>query len=405
LEEQVIRGEIDNRTRGQVTGRIWFAGRDHPVVLDLAGDPWRDLAGHILRFTNRQPAEEGVVRLAEEQEGVVGDMTASRRVKVPDCSPGDLEDLVSVGAEYPWHWGNALHLEWFSNRNGRVVIESSRFDLELDASPTWEMSNDEEAARRLANATTLTDAMDRLGAAFGGGDDFDDDAAQSAAEAEADAEAARMDLLLDRVTARLEREGHDEDQFTRILEEERERMRRERGEPNVELTPEEEAERSAWIEEMNTDLEESGAGLESETWKGETLEGRQHPVVERCCELGIRIHQDVEDGGWIPVHAQREHPVIEIVSAAMAASAKLAGALDGEEEWPPPKLFAGQILVRMKKGRDYLRDVIRGLDSADEDDLAPILWRAEVRREIGEILGEVQRLIMDVREVLSREAG
>ena len=61
-----------------------------------------------------------------------------------------------------------------------------------------------------------------------------------------------MELLLDRVSARIEREGHEEGKFEQILDEERARLRRERGEPEEpEPPPEQEAERAAWIEEMN----------------------------------------------------------------------------------------------------------------------------------------------------------
>lgn len=52
IEEQVLRGEIDNRTPGRVVGRIWLVGRDEAVELELEGNPWRDLAGHVLKFAN-----------------------------------------------------------------------------------------------------------------------------------------------------------------------------------------------------------------------------------------------------------------------------------------------------------------------------------------------------------------
>jgi len=45
LHEHVLRGKIDNRTRGRVTGEIWLAGIDEPLVLELAGDCAPDLAG------------------------------------------------------------------------------------------------------------------------------------------------------------------------------------------------------------------------------------------------------------------------------------------------------------------------------------------------------------------------
>jgi len=45
IDEFLVRGEIDNRVRGRVTGRLWFAGREDPVEIDLVGNGWRDVAG------------------------------------------------------------------------------------------------------------------------------------------------------------------------------------------------------------------------------------------------------------------------------------------------------------------------------------------------------------------------
>ena len=45
IEDHIVRGEIDNRVRDRITGRIWFVGRDEPIELDLTGNAWRDVAG------------------------------------------------------------------------------------------------------------------------------------------------------------------------------------------------------------------------------------------------------------------------------------------------------------------------------------------------------------------------
>jgi hypothetical protein len=191
------------------------------------------------------------------------------------------------------------------------------------------------------------------------------------------------------------------------MDEERERLRRERGEPEpVPLTPEQEAEREAWIEEMNAAAEEALEELEADHWKGERrFRDRDHPLVTHCREFSLRIHHEAEDGGWLTDDAPDEHPVREVVESWMIAGAKLAGALNStaEEGWPPEKLFAGDTLVRLKKARDLLRDAIRGLDAADEENLAPATWRIEVRRETGETLSKVQELVHEIRQVLGEE--
>lgn len=85
IDEQVIRGEIDNRVRG----RLWLVGRKEPLELELAGDCWRDLAGRCLEFVNPGPKNRASDTLTTDQKGVVGDITASRKVKVPDASEAD----------------------------------------------------------------------------------------------------------------------------------------------------------------------------------------------------------------------------------------------------------------------------------------------------------------------------
>ena len=55
LHEHVLRGRIDNRGRGCVTGEIWLAGIDQPLVLELKGDCAPDVAGCELSFENPNP--------------------------------------------------------------------------------------------------------------------------------------------------------------------------------------------------------------------------------------------------------------------------------------------------------------------------------------------------------------
>ena len=72
IDEAVVKGEIDNRERDRVRGRIWFIGRNDPVVLDLKGNAWRDVAGRVLYFENPTPKAMDLDGLAEAQDGAVG---------------------------------------------------------------------------------------------------------------------------------------------------------------------------------------------------------------------------------------------------------------------------------------------------------------------------------------------
>lgn len=409
IQDSVVRGEIDCRVKDRVTGRIWLVGTEEPVVLNLKGKPGPDLAGHLLKFTNPTPQPGHAENLATIQNGAVGDMTASRKVRVPDLPIEEIMRLAKAGQPWPWHWANGLYLEWFSERNGRVVVESTDYQIEIDAEATWVMDEEMAKEQHLENAMALTLFMDDMcqavadhnpkDAAF---NDEDDDAPQSRAEALADAEDEYMNRLTDRVMARMKREGLSEmDDYDRIYDEERPRLRREMGfPPEPEPTPEQIEQQERWIEEINAAGEEALREMEADKWM-KSFEGKRPALVERASDLGVQLHHDVDE--LLPPDPLREHPLLEIVSGVCIASAKLAGALgceEDEEDWPPDPLYAGGTLVRLKKARTALRDALRGLDSADEENLGTADWRSTTRGEINAILSEVQRLIKEVRDVL-----
>ncbi len=166
LCDAVVRGEIDNTVRGKVEGRVWLVGREDPVVLRLAGNAWRDLAGTRLTFENPWPREsDESADLWPEQVGVVGDITASRKVRAFDVPLKEALAMLRIGVEPPEHRANALYLEWYSEHNGRVVIESADFRL-TTTPPVWTLTEDEERAQAEANARAARDWMERLGRAI-----------------------------------------------------------------------------------------------------------------------------------------------------------------------------------------------------------------------------------------------
>lgn len=118
IDEQLVRGEINHRVRGSVTGRIWFAGRTDPVERALTGNAWPDLAGRKLEFINPSPQPGLPDGLTSRQEGLAGDITASRKVKVPDIPRNQISEYYAARKPFPWHWANVLYLEWYIHSNG-----------------------------------------------------------------------------------------------------------------------------------------------------------------------------------------------------------------------------------------------------------------------------------------------
>jgi hypothetical protein len=173
FDKMVIRGEIDNTVRGSVTGTLWLLGREQPMTLDLVGDAWPDLAGCKLTFENPNPMpqpqyDEG---LAMIQTGSVGDITASQKLKkllVPEeVWMKALEERRFH--EVPWVLSNSLYLEWFSDRNGRIVIQTTDYVLHV-SEHQWELDADEQAAQQAINEENMRTFMEDAARALSGED-------------------------------------------------------------------------------------------------------------------------------------------------------------------------------------------------------------------------------------------
>jgi|GEM_PF-183011 len=153
IANAVVRGEIDNREKNRVTGKLWFAGIDEPYLLDLQGNCSADLAGCLLQFSNPHATIENIDQFAQLQNGICGEMTASRKVKVPTVPLEELS-LHNSNDAAPFKWGNLLYLEWYSQFNGRVVIEAVDYQYQLSL-PSWKLTADEEAAQNQLNESAL----------------------------------------------------------------------------------------------------------------------------------------------------------------------------------------------------------------------------------------------------------
>ncbi|MFC1766512.1 hypothetical protein ACFL6U_31090, partial [Planctomycetota bacterium] len=119
--EHLIEGELDNTHLGRVTGWMQFAGMQEKVTLNLTGDFHRDIRGSKIHFVgdasefvNETQARKYMDSFAAQQNGKVGDITAGRE-------PVDYVD-------YPY-------IEWYSEENGRVVLELEPVQIEVIGRP------------------------------------------------------------------------------------------------------------------------------------------------------------------------------------------------------------------------------------------------------------------------------
>lgn len=154
-EHTIFGGSISSRRRGRTHFTLVFTD-GATISGDLLGSPYRDIAGRELTFTNpsAQKSPPLDLSLEEYQTGHVGDITAAKKVKVWTTPP-------SQGSKGTYHWKNSLYLEWYSSKNGRVVLEAT--DLEMTLSEAlWQMTPEEEAAAHEAAAEAMHRYFDQL---------------------------------------------------------------------------------------------------------------------------------------------------------------------------------------------------------------------------------------------------
>jgi len=119
-QERFIEGELDNTQPGRVTGWMRFVGMNETVRFDLHGNFHRDIRGTKLRMRTTNPStdiDEGRAffeRFDTRQTGNAGDITAG----------GPPVDYVS-----------RPYVEWYSQENGRVVIEPEPHEIEVIGQP------------------------------------------------------------------------------------------------------------------------------------------------------------------------------------------------------------------------------------------------------------------------------
>jgi len=116
----LLEGILDNTLKNKVSGWMRFAGMAEKVIFDLEGDFHRDIQGAKIHIrggavNNSDEAQKYMGDFCQSQIGKVGDMTAG-------LPPGD-------------YLSGRVYLEWYSNENGRVVIELEQSQVELLTMP------------------------------------------------------------------------------------------------------------------------------------------------------------------------------------------------------------------------------------------------------------------------------
>ncbi len=362
LDTAVIRGEIDNTTRGNVRGKLWLVGRAEPVVIDLRGDAWRDVAGSRITFTNPLPeAQAAAAALHPKQKGYVGDITASQKVKIE----GENEDLDGLfeedddKTEAASEWRNSLYVEWFSEENGRVFIESTDFEISV-SEWLWEMDAAAEEAQKMTN-------LHRMRGWLAGiiqrpepkNDDDDEDFDDS--EESWEASLKQSDRLSDAHMEALEKyglDGLDDDRVSFVM---------------------------GWDHRLGGGVGESEVADDGEAWKGgpdasdlqefeeegfdqwllEEESKEQHPLQKRAHDLVIRLMTELDDEREENAETSDGDTALDrFIRNTMNISGKLAGAL-GMRGFPGSR-NKGYTLAILRRCLNWANEALSALNELVE---------------------------------------
>ena len=394
IHDSVVRGELDNRVKGTVRGRVWLEGRDAPIELVLIGNARPDLAGCLLRFVNPLPREKSphLEDLHPIQQGTIGDLTASRKVRVPAVPMEEFLHWPEEKGRPPSRWANCLYLEWFSEANGRVVIESADFELTISA-PAWRLTPEEETERARQADAGMQGFLGQLTAAI---------EEQERRQKPPDAAWNEHDYerFLKACDARTEKFGELLDKFG-DTDEAQAKIAAEMGwETGPEPADDGGAERMS-IEEINAICEAAANAPEPEPdphregidWIRTADGDVRHPLQHRCFESALRLWHAGEGLG---LERRRDPDLDQCISEFQTTAAKLAGALNSIARGValPDPAFT---VAYLKRALDHLHKSQAGLEAVAPKRLLADASVAEARAELLAIREDILRLMDEFR--------
>lgn len=389
LHEHVLRGEVDNRTRGRVAGRVWLAGVEEPLVLELLGDCHPDLAGCSLRFENPQPIALTTKPPASRQRGTAGDITAARKVRVFDIPFEEAYSIIKAGGTAPEHMANALYLEWYSDLSGRVLIESTGYHLEV-SEPAWRFTAEELAERARRAAQESSDAFALEIRADGTEEEWDEFRCEELLR-ESDARGDKYRRLFEKYLDHPDRDriiAHEMG-WTWIEEALDEQTKR----PLVDGDADEPTGTSDFFP-AESELPAPEPSREGIDWVPDKDGDIVHPLEKRATDALYALLDELRAAG----NPEEQHAGLgEFVAHTMTLGAKLAGALGSlARGWDGVE--AGLTIASLKRALDVLHQALRAAEALGLDTPFPSSRIAHYRAELFGIREEMLALMAKLRE-------
>lgn len=399
IHDSVLRGEIDNRERGIVRGKIWLHGIGEPVTLELKGNACRDLAGCLLTFENRKETYSiGEGRLAQLQRGTVGDLTASRKVRVLDMPFEEAYMRKKKKLPVPEHTANSVYLEWFSELNGRVVIESADYEVKISP-PAWKLTPEDEEKRQKEAAEGFSDFIQKLDEALEAQkheppvekewDEFDYEKLLRESDARTDKYSELLDKYMDHPDReRIIAKEMGWNWLEEVEEENDDKSDEEPGEEKSESGSEGGFDMPDEVPEIEPDPATEGVD-----WVHDKHGGTGHPLAMRAHESSIAFWSKCDELGF---KETEDEDLCNLISEYQIVSAKLAGALNGLAYGRD--LTEGAFIVAcLKRALGHLHAAQAALEKVAPRKMLPNETVKSVRTELFEIREKILKLMDEFR--------
>ncbi len=394
IHDSVLRGEIDNRQKGTIRGQLWLHGRGEPVTLELQGNAHPDLAGCLLKFTNplKSVPHPGLDSLNPLQRGTIGDLTASRKVRVPAVPLEEFLNWPEAKGRPPERLANCLYLEWFSAANGRVVIESADFTLEISA-PEWRLTPAEEKQRARDAEAGWNGFVGQLNAAL-------EKQQRGQKDPEADWDEHDYEKFLKESDARTDKYLELQEKYGDSDEAEA-KIAHEMGWDDTEAADAGDGESPMSVDEINRICEEAlnepqpepDSLTEGKDWIRTAAGDLRHPLQHRCFESAMKFWHECDALG---LKKSDDPDLHQFIFEFQTTGVKLAGALEGLAQGRDPR-DAAFTVAYLKRALDHLHKAQAGLESVSVRKLLPETMVSEARSELFEIREGMLKLMDEFR--------
>ena len=286
-------------------------------------------------------------------------------MRVFDIPAEEAYMMCKRGEKPPEHMANCLYLEWFSELNGRVVIESTDYQLDI-STPEWRLTPEEES-QRAEDATKGMDwFMQKLTEAI-------EELKRGQKDPEAEWDEHDHERLLKESDARTDKYIELLDKYGDSDEAE-EKIAKEMGWLE-ELTPEDAAEQDRHIEEMNRACEEAlnepppepDPLREGIDWIRTPDGDIRHPLQHRCSESAMK-YWDLADE--IDLEKTADKDLDQFIFEFQTTGVKLAGALNGiaQDRGTSDAAFT---VACLKRALDHLHKSQAGLEAVAPKKMLP----------------------------------